>query len=210
MLIRKLIFIFTIIASGCATYEPIPSPETEGLREVGGNKVYTIDETLISKNKLKERATKYTTHGLLPGKYTAVYENDMGTFYYGEGRCYFVNYSSVKYYYLREGGFWVPKSDPNHPRIFFIGEEIGNQVIVQNLKDVEQQRSSTDEHALSDPQIFQPKSAEAGLGVGIGMGIVNAIADSEIPDITGDIILVREKTYNDFTDRLSEIINRKE
>lgn len=186
-----------LLLAGCTAQKNI---ETELLKSVESTHSIVLDEPLLKINKSTSWATVDVTQGLLPGKYESTVENSAGTFFYGSGRCYFFHDVNSGKYYLRKGGFWVPKLSNESPRLFYIVDSERSLVTTTSLDSAIEQKSIEESTYLS-PIWPQPTNMTQGVGYGIGMGIVSALAESEV----GNIVLVPAISDNGFTEKLTII-----
>lgn len=185
--------------TGCASNQ---SSETKSLVHVEKQNFITLSEPLIWLKKSTSWATVDVTQGLLPGIYTSTQENSLGTFYYGTSRSYFIHDVNTGKYYLRAGGFWVPKSKTTAPKLFYIVDSQYSLVTTTSLEAAIKQNTTTESASLNAPFPAQPTNMAQGAGYGLGMGIVNAIAESE----TGNAVLISQESDNGFSEHLSSLI----
>lgn len=96
--------------AGCAT-----PPALSELRDVSEKSTFTLTKPYIV-TVAKRGLGSGGEHGLNVGTYTAIKENETGTFYKGDGYC--VVFGSGTTYHSAEGGVWVPKLQGQAPRLF--------------------------------------------------------------------------------------------
>lgn len=133
-----------IFISGCAS--PIYSEHKPSeFREAPDPKSYEIKKVLTSQRKAELLGEVDSTQGILPGTYLAKLEDSEGTLYFGSGRSYFVKYANRDAYYLRPGGFWVPKSNGATPKLFYVVDS--SSIITANtLDDAMKNRTGTEDN----------------------------------------------------------------
>jgi hypothetical protein len=192
-----------LIITGCTSNQS--NNVKKSLINVEKQSSITISEPLIWFKKSTSWATVDVTQGLLPGVYTSTQENSSGTFYYGASRSYFFHDVNTGKYYLRIGGFWVPKSNTATPRLFYIVDSQYSIVTATSLEAAIKQNTATESASPNGPNFpTQPTNMAQGAGYGLGMGIVNAIAESE----TGNAILISSESDNGFSEHLASIIEK--
>ncbi|MGC3981147.1 MAG: hypothetical protein QM808_07815 [Steroidobacteraceae bacterium] len=181
-----------IISLICVFSSPSTAQVLQGFKPsefqpVSDTKSYDI-KSVLSAQKISETGKELgPLQGILPGKFVSMLENSEGTLYFGSGRPYFIKYAKVNTYYVRPGGFWIPKAAGESPKLFFIVDS--NITTAKTLDAVMSNRLS--------------EWREGGAGV-----ILNAIFDSSNKKLDGRIILATAEV--DLVEKLSAELNAQD
>ena len=124
-----------------------PYPEIQNLTRIEHGRVITIPQRLIWVMNIKEK-NFYAEQGLLPGRYIEASQNELGTFYFGEERPYYLCLNKQPNCNLYAGGFWLPASKDKLPRLFFSVQ--GGEVFVVPDIDAEAKKLQ-DKSNLKEP-----------------------------------------------------------
>lgn len=113
-----LLFCIALL-SGCETYSArdnlTPLPKESCFR--AGDKV--------SYSEVRGIQGFTWEQGILPGRYKAVGQNELGVFFKGDGRSFFYtvkHHDGTAYTHLFEGGVWIPRQSTELPRLYLLFE----------------------------------------------------------------------------------------
>jgi len=163
---RELLLVVAIALGGCAGGPP--------LKKING-------ETISIKEKIRFSAIAGVTpgirhyHALLPGPYTATYEDPKGTYYFGDGMPIVLagreKEDGATEEPLAEGGFWLAKDEKALPAVelFYLpGSSGSNHVMIDGV---------VQNHILTQGQSLS--IAQAGVAGGLGTAIAGAMLESQ-------------------------------
>ena len=199
MFVRIITTIFVIFfLAGCATTSSYYSNhKPDEFNKITNPKYFEIKYPVTSSRKAESWAEVDSTQGILPGVYVSALENGSGTLYFGSGHSYFVTYSNKDDYYLREGGFWIPKDEQKMPKLFYI-VNINKVLTVKSIEEAI--KGNAKENLLVNDglsHLGQPANNVEGIAYGIAGAIVNTFIQSE----HGNIVLV--PTEEGYKEKLS-------
>lgn len=167
------------LLAGCAN-QPI---STESLRSTNETRVLVFDKDFMYTNSKPGNVQRYV--GILAGAYRAVYEDDDGVYYRGQGPSIVWADEPEKHeQYLAEGGVWISRV-PSPPR-FKIFRIIGTEITRSTSTGATAPWSSLGDGAATtavgtqfavDHVATGQSPASAGLGSAIGISIVEKIIE---------------------------------
>ena len=143
----SILAVISVLVSGCAsTYYESHKPRE--FTKVSNPKSFSVGQIVTSERKAGSLGDVDSTQGILPGTYVSVLENHEGTLFFGSGRSYFVKYANKPGYYLRPGGFWIPKAKGAATKLFYIVDT--NQVLVASSLEGALKGNTTAEEVRKD------------------------------------------------------------
>lgn len=175
----------TFFLSGCAsTYYSNHKPSE--FTRVPNPNFFKIKQTVISQRKADSWGDVDSTQGLLPGVYVSILENHDGTLFFGSGRSYFIKYSNKDAYYLRVGGYWLPKTRGAAPKLFYIVDS-SKILIVKSIKEAEKRNLTA---SVSQVQGISHLNPPTTITEGVAYGLTEALSISFLTSEDGHIVLV--------------------
>jgi hypothetical protein len=174
--IRRLIalFVSAVFASGCAAL-----PELDNLAAPRSPKKFEVSE-LIQWSAAQGKEPGWA--GLLPGTYTATYENSLGILFQGQPYSVF-HPSNRGRYFVRTGGVWIPSDATKRVRLFVYFNYEWKEV--NSYSEVLASNPKTLPSVAGISVVVTPVSGAGIVGGAIGSGVVNAIiaADTGRPEL---------------------------
>lgn len=169
-----LAFAITVIDTAVAENVPVP-PEMQNLEPVKAPLTSVISKNVEELIKAKSWAMADVKQTFLAGRYTATKENALGTFYQAEHYA-FANRIYWRPFALYRGGFWVPKSANQRPRMYVMANSRPMQV--DRAEDLDSAKITEKAHPPG-PIVIGVAGATGMAGVKIANGIVTAAVESE-------------------------------
>lgn len=106
--------------TGCATSRP-PVPETMNLVAIKSDpKQFIFPRSIVTFAKSNSWAAQDMEETIVPGKFIAREENDLGTFYQSTGYVIGSRPEPKGQYIAHRGGFWISKTDGIAPQMYVI------------------------------------------------------------------------------------------
>jgi len=189
MWMKTLAALIVSILSGCANVERI---RTADLRTPTAEAPAVIRLSSLLEYKTKAAAGDGTA-SLALADYRALFGDSRGTFYEGPAACVSLAAPNVygrMRFYAWNGGFWLPLPGTNSPPRLFV---FPASVRVSGSKNAENERPVDPTSAIVSSTAANPPAGispvNAGLGAGIAVGLVMALAADPRSRESIDLIL---------------------
>jgi hypothetical protein len=206
-------FVGALLLAGCASQPP--ASELVDLVQVASKQSFVLSTPVIVDT---EKAGKISYMGrhlsmtLLPGKYTAVKKNSLGTFYAGESLSMLelVEAGSKKIRrFGHRGGIWIPSDTAAVPRLFtyIIGMQLypDDVVIPNGSTSVTDMTSMTVADILDQQRVVNGTNPmAAGLAGGVAVGTIAVISNS-----LSDYMEMRDKVPDHAAAMLRDMTNTR-
>lgn len=181
------------LLTGCAALDPFPTPDFSELKPVSDDsRSFVVDERLDFSEKVGPVGVVWSM-ALEPGRYVAVQENAVGTFFRGPTHCVsFVHRDGFRY---ATGGVWMPKNPAQLPQLYWIQftDQIDypDRAAAQSKSRGKPLMASGDTGTLSTDLASNPGLAGgaspqlAGAGAGLASGIIQVMIERDVKDQRG-------------------------
>ncbi|WP_150119638.1 hypothetical protein [Collimonas pratensis] len=177
-------------------------PSISDIKPVSTSKSFTLADNLVGKQKFVPLESYKSEYALAKGTYTAESENDKGTLF--KGPKFSVMVEMAHACYVWSGGLWVPKNPQEKLRLYrylYVDEiayktcdaalsvlgktaSSGSPGISATAAELSNQTSATNLPVVTNSTVGT-SPIQAGIGGGIGAGIVGAFIASDIKNNAG-------------------------